>query len=359
MKWFKPSTWFNSEERKLKNDMLKLQIRERELQMKMWERDIEREQLKESVEKQLNKEEFDLDLLPAPVPYRTLRLTGTTAHVSLYDGTVFTKTDVNKDFYDAVKACTTEEEVVDLFMEVVQRPTKSAEVLIETLEEVKEVTSNLSVLKLNPEFIIKDREIYLKGVDLAMPSSVSGSFIEIEERKLLAETEVEKLDLEEKFQALKMFWYWTALNPIEASRKDLLSFVRREDIKITKNGMLEMYRRVVNTGSKDKELVNFISNSYYKVKKWKKSPSNYRIVKLETGSYQLEKTATVKVGGELLGNLETLYLELPTMSENTYTDNHTRTKSIKIGEVYKEDEDKIDLDNTRSCSNGLTCSPVV
>jgi hypothetical protein len=114
-----------------------------------------------------------------------------------------------------------------------------------------------------------------------------------------------------------------------------------------------MYRRVVNRGAKDKSLVNFISNNYYKVKKWKKSPASYRVVKTGASSYQLEKTPTPKVGGELVGNLETLYLNLPNMTENIYTDAHTMSKEIKIGQVYKEDEDKIDLDNTRSCSNGL------
>jgi hypothetical protein len=68
--------------------------------------------------------------------------------------------------------------------------------------------------------------------------------------------------------------------------------------------------------------------------------------------YLLE-VATNLSGRTVIGNLETLYNGLPSMQENHFTDNHTHKMTIKIGEVYKEDEDKIDLDNTVSCGAGL------
>jgi hypothetical protein len=120
-----------------------------------------------------------------------------------------------------------------------------------------------------------------------------------------------------------------------------------------------MYRKVVKVGRSNKNLVEAISNHYYKVKKNRKAPSNYRLMELADKTYHIEKVTNINPKGVVIGNLETLYLNLPSMSENRYTDNHTRSKDIRIGQVYREDEDKINLDNTEACSNGLTCSPLI
>ena len=352
---FKPWTWFNSEERKLKEDLLRVELEtaKQRLEMQIFYNETEKSYKRAS--EVVDKGQDILADFPVK-PYSTLRLVNDTVIVTTPEGDMFTKSGIDKAFYESVKATTTEVELYNLFFEKpVNTPTNgvSERVEVETPEERRSVLQNSKVLSVNPDFKVSEGKIYLTGVDLEMPASVAGSFIEILEKILLAATPEEKAQLTESYEALKMFWYWTALNPIEASRNDLLSFVRREDIKITKNGLLEMYRRVVSKGKSNKDLVNFISNNYYKVKRWKKSPDNYRIVELKKGVWQLEKVNNTSPGGTILGNLTSLYNDLPNMSENTYTDAHTRSKDIRIGAVYKEDEDKIDLSNNVACGGGL------
>ena len=164
-------------------------------------------------------------------------------------------------------------------------------------------------------------------------------------------------NLKEEFNALLMFTFWLLLNPIESSRNDCLTFIKKNDIRLTSNGLLVCYRKVVSRGSNNKELIKFISENYFKIKKWKKSTKNYNVHYGESTGYFLMGLANNDHQGSndksFIGNLHELYQNLHTLKENTYTDNHTKTKTIKIGSIYKEDEDRIDLDNTIPCSSGL------
>lgn len=358
MQFFKPWTWFQSEERALKLEQLRLGIREQQLRLDKMEKEFQEE--KDGVIKVKDignipvRPSFDLGDI-VTTPYKNLRLMNNTVHVILKDGSTLSKDGVDRAFYDQVKAANSEAQIIGMFMPSIVSSEGSKKVMVETEEERSTVMNNLMVLANNPDFVIKGDNVFLKGIDLAMPASVVGSFVEINEKLLLTNYPPEIANLKEAHQALKMFWYWTALNPIENSRNDLLGFIRKENVTITNNGLLQMYRKVVSKGTdkKNKALVEFISNSYVKVKKWKKSPANYFIANGKNG-YTLEKSgAAVDPQVEILGDLQDLYLELPNMAVNTFTDNHTRTKDIRVGQVYREDEDKIDLDNTLSCSNGL------
>lgn len=211
-----------------------------------------------------------------------------------------------------------------------------------TKAEQSLVEHNLDALSGHPEFIISGTDVFLKNVGLALPPIVASAFIQAIEK---GETDV--------YNALKMFWLWTSLNPIESSRNDLLNFVRVNDIKITKNGLLQMYRRVVHSGNKNKALTEFVSNQYTKIKKWKKSAKNYWVWGADDGKLELRDFGGTNGIETNFGNLEVLYLDLPNLAENVYTDSHTHRKVIKVGQIYQEDEDKIDLDNTQACSSGL------
>lgn len=350
MKFFKFS-WLNSKERQQLQDLLK---------------EKERREWKEAEEKKQSDAMLDR-FKTTPItyiqstPFKSLRLIGSTTIVVLHDGTSLSGT---ASLFVKVKSAKSEEEIIALFVPDPELEVNMAEV--ETSKERKLVRDNWRILETNKDFTIKGDEIYLDKVDLPMPAAVVSSFIEILERKeyfsmksSVADGDSEDLnDLEDKYQALRMFWYWTALNPIESSRNDLLNFVKKNDIKITFNGLLEMYRNVVSTGKGNKELIKFVSEQYFKIKRWKKSPSAYDVWKgLEGDGYSVllvgKAPSDEDETYELVGNLEKLYLDLPNLKENTYTDAHTRKKSIKVGEVYKEDEDKIDLDNSRNCSSGL------
>jgi hypothetical protein len=311
-------------------------------------------------------------------PYKNIYFTGTSVVVVLNDGNTIMKNGVDDTIVPKIEACNTIPEIITALSSKEQPLTpqiKEAEV--ETKEERKIVNDNLAIIRNSEDFIVNEEGVFLKDVKLPIPAVVVGTFIELLERVEAIEKQVDKdaftsadsidevfteiADLTEVYEGLKMFWYWTALNPIESARNDLFNFIRKNDITITTNGLLAMYRKVVSVKEKEegasKTLVEFISNSYTKVKKWKKAPKNYEIYS-RLGEYMLlesdRKSTDKNLYWDRVGNLHVLYYDLDKLQgEQTYTDNHTRTKDIKIGAIYKEDEDKIDLNNQRDCSNGL------
>lgn len=322
-----------------------------------------RKALKERVE-QLEKENKELTEkseasdVPSQRPYRNMYISNDNVTVVMNSGEVFTKTEVNAAFIDAIRNSSCSDQIYALFTP--PKVIESTNVVIDTKEEKELVNRNLDILRDHADFEIKGSDVFLKGVSLAIPSVVVAAFIEILEKwedhvNLISDNDEGTDQFEEQYEALKMFWYWTALNPIESSRVDLLHFVRNNDINITSNGLLEMYRRVVSTGSKDKDLVKFVSESYFKVKAQKKGTSNYWIWKAVGGDFKLLNYKPKKSSkkGHRIGCLADVYRDLPNIVENTFTDAHTHKKLIKLGEIYREDESKIDLDNTRDCSRGL------
>jgi hypothetical protein len=330
--------WFVSSERK---ELLALQIKNAKLEGNILEKKLEPKQPE------------------VPKPYKKLIYKDGHLTAVLNGGVVISKKNVDGDVFQQIRNAYTED-IIRMLLS--PEPEKAVQSNLYTEEEIDFVESSKNILREFKDFEFKGVDVYLKGVNLPIEPVVLASFIELSERKLkVFDDQTEYELLQEQFEALKYFWMWAALNPIESSRNDLFAFVKKNDIAITKNGMLELYRRVVSVGAKDKELVQFVSEQYFKVKKWKKSPKNYHVYKYEIdeennewGYELLDDVDYLRDPlSDYVGVLGDLYISLNTMSENIYTDGHTGTKIIKIGHVYKEDEDKIDLDNTRDCSNGL------
>jgi hypothetical protein len=264
---------------------------------------------------------------------------------------------VEKDIYEEITNCNDELMILDLISPT-KEEIKGSDF---DLEVEKTITPLINILSSNSNFEIEGDKVYLKGIkSIAIPSSIVGEFIrlhsEINYYKYQSLYSTPVKTYKEEFDALLMFTFWLLLNPIESSRNDCLDFVKKNDIQLTTNGLLVCYRKVVSSGSKNKELIKFISENYFKKKKQKKSTKNYSIYS-RLGDLVICKNNKLPEENnpywENIGNLHELYQNLHTLKENTYTDNHTRTKTIKIGSIYKEDEDKIDLDNTIECSSGL------
>ena len=297
-------------------------------------------------------QEWVQQVIQAPTkPFKSCRLLGDTVMVVLNDGTTLSKE--GGELLGKVRQAQSEEEILQLFITTHYEKHDGSEGKFN--KEL--VMKNLDILRGNEDFLIEGDNVYIKGINLALPPIVCASFIELveklrEERRELSEWQVSdrEEELEEAYEALKMFWSWAALNPIESSRNDLLTFIKKNNITITRNGLLVCYRRAVKVAGKGNALVEFISNQYHKVKKWKKSPKNYWVYEDTQKRLYCETTYTTSL---LVGNLEELYLDLPNMQESTYTDAHTHKKDIRIGKIYKEDEKKINLDNNVSCGAGI------
>lgn len=228
-------------------------------------------------------------------------------------------------------------------------------------KQEKEIVSDfLDIFDGVDDFEVIGNSVYFRGIrSVEIPSLIVARFVElIEKHRDPVDEQIQTgyLEEDEEYQSLKMFTYWLLLNPIESARKDTLNFIRKNQLPITSNGMLVTFRKVVSKGKSNKELIKFISENYFKVKKWKKSTSKFKIITLPNSNvfelkpfeFNVENTDYI-----CLGDLNYLYNNLPKFEENIFTDNHTKSKIIKIGEVYKEDEDKVDLDNTKNCSSGL------
>lgn len=260
------------------------------------------------------------------------------------DYDVFSK-EIEFEKMQLVKDCISKEEVYSLF-----NPPKKMEVIENEEEEYKQamlcfIEYKQEVLDLlGEDFNEKNGNFYYKTISLPIDSLILNSLIE-----------AKKESKEDVFEGLINFFLWLALNPIESARKDALRFVKENDIPMTKNGILITFRKVVTVNETDTAFVNYISEQFFKKKRQKKSPKGYTIWQdiVSKENFCKKNVPDFENSYEILGNLNDLYFELQGKKDIYYTDAHTRKKKIVFGDIYREDEDKIDLDNTKDCSRGL------
>lgn len=259
--------------------------------------------------------------------------------------------EVEKDVVELLKVADTKEIIKLLTPEKVESKGSDFDAEKEEKEIVKPF---LGIFEGVDDFEVIGNSVFFKNIrSVEIPPLIVARFVELLEgiKHNVIQPNFEGEQLKEELKSLKAFTYWLLLNPIESARKDALDFIRKNQLPITSNGMLVTFRKVVSKGKSNKELIKFISENYFKVKKNKKSPKNYEV---------FDDNPLVCVSGNKrhdynnhVGNLYELYHNLSQFEENIFTDNHTMSKVIKIGEVYKEDEDKVDLDNNKNCSSGL------
>jgi hypothetical protein len=327
------------------------------------ERQVELEQLKNKEQKLKNKLlEQQLDSKKEELgyvltfnngkPYNNVRLINNILSVTLRDNTLLTKTNATeKDYYD-IKAASLEEEVISIMICPEQKEERDA---FEKEYKRKETLRNgIEFLARFSMFTVKNDSLYLKGVDRSIPQLLAERFLEITDG-LYFEEEVERSI---EFCSLRKFWLKCCLNPNAQSSEDLYVFLAHHQFKIDSHGNFYAYRRVVSKDSTDDELIDFISNTYNKVKAiWKKNPNNYSIHKDVTGSYFMMSTDQDKYDStkdiSYVGNLKDLYLDLPNMSSNSYTSAHTGLEDYKVGSVISMPRHQGDDNNQMSCSKGF------
>lgn len=215
----------------------------------------------------------------------------------------------------------------------------------EQLKKEKDFFDTLKDIRDNGHHLleVKDNFVYLKGINISMPKSLVEQFF----LKVISE------------EALVNFWKLCALNPDARARQDLFDFLKGGRITITPNGYFVAYRNVrIKTTSSNKKLEDAVSKLYLKVKAMKKGPKNYTVVNMDEEYLSLTTEQMVRADiedSQKVGNLYELYHNLTSANSETtvYTDNHTRTMSIKIGELVQMDRTKCDSDPKRDCSYGL------
>jgi hypothetical protein len=342
------------------------------------------------------------DVITTCKPYLNVKLVNDVLTIVLNDGSIISKPNATSEDFNRVRISTFEDQLFTIVgsAEIVEEKRKREE----ELERLRNIKAGISKLAELNDFIVDGDSVYLKGIKRSLPQLMVEEFLNILGRYKNAPVEniQDAINEDDEFQSLKRFFMWCCLNPRAEVAHELYRFLQENSFRITKQGFFVALRNVVTLHGSN-ELVQFVSNTYNKVKAvWKKSPDNYHVF-LENGEYILvhnsdltttethtsttcpdclgeggwvagdsddwdndwvdcdtcdgtgeveEYTYTVNVPvdhGEDLGTLTALYLDLPNRAENRFTDDWTKTFDIRIGKPVTMSMDKCNW-STQDCA---------
>lgn len=318
-----------------------------------------------------------------------------TLMVVLANGSVMRNTNCTDALFSQVLNAENDEEIISLLSP------KAAEV-IEKKKEIEDLNTKIKKSKILTEF---HDSVYWKDVcELSMPKNLIQAVLK-------AEQDNDK----ELIQTYKNFWTLCSLNPDSRARLNLFGFLQHYDMVISKSGLFVAYRSVlikdrmpVKTETKkvlktiqvevekevevkkevsvsqDNSLNAFISSEFARVRfKLKKSAKVFFVGYTEengTKIYHCNKNKD-KVG-TVVGDLYSLYHSLSTANveeviekkivkvledrevevEETvevpdhvtvYTDNHTKSMNILIGQPVSIDRKDCNPNQNETCTKGL------
>ena len=339
MDWFKQElAKLQIEEQRLKNEMMRLELEKQKEELEEEDDDNECDCCDEDYDNYYQNEYGDQDdeeeeeeYVPYVKPYMHLKMVNDVLTIVLNDGQIISKPNATQDDFKAAQNASSEADLFNLVMSQEVREDKmkrDAEV-----SRMKSLQKGLDVLKSFNDFVVDDYTVYIKGISRSLPQIIVEEFIAIigaYSNMGIPNDEIEKsLPYNESYQALKRFFMWCCLNPRAEVAHELYRFLKENSFRITKQGFFVALRNVVSLCD-DTELVDFVSNSYNKIKAiWKKDPSQYTVVRKD-GQLSLV-TDVLNFEGFVEGNLTSLYLELPEMKNNRYTDDWTKTFDIRVG----------------------------
>ena len=308
-------------------------------------------------------------------PYLNVKLVNNVLTIVLNDGSIISKPNATVEDFNSARNVTSEDELFIIVgaAEIVEEK-RLREIEIERVRNVRAGINKLGELN---DFIVDGDSVYLTGIQRSLPQLMVEKFTEIVGKHeyyagFNKESLQERVNNDDEFQSLKRFFMWCCLNPRAEVAHELYRFLQENSFRITKQGFFVALRNVVTLHGSN-ELVQFVSNTYNKVKAvWKKSPDNYHVF-LENGEYvlvhaddiyeEVERACDLcnedgeiydeeyeeyetcyecdgdgvifesvkKQAGQDLGTLTALYLDLPNRAENRFTDDWTKTFDIRIG----------------------------
>lgn len=297
-------------------------------------------------------------------PYKSVKMVNDVLTVVLPDGEIITKPSATVEDFKDVSAAKTLEEIKDVVTipEVLEQKLK-AQAEQDELVALRDGVENLKGLN---DFVLKDDALFITGTERSIPKLVVDAFIKAIGKVSLLPGDIETNLLNDvAYTSLKKFWLKCCLNPSAQSAEDLYTFLSNHKFKLDRHGNFFAYRRVVKTtvatnyttGENDK--VDFISNAYNKVKAvWKKKASAFYVRLDVNGEYSISTSDTTGGENTVIGNLDALYKELPNMTENRYTDSHTRSFDYRVGKSVSMPRHEGNDDNTVSCSKGFHAASI-
>lgn len=290
-----------------------------------------------------------------------IKMVGTTLTAVTKSGKIYSKVNATLDSFYKLEEATTIQEVEAIFYSADKL--KSTEVKKQEEIQEKKVSKSFEVLSsFRDMFIVKDESVYLnrEGIDhRSMPKLLvekfAGIIIAMNERP----SSIPEDEYLKAIDILVRFWEKCCLCPSAQSAEDLYGFLQKHKFKIDEYGNFYTYRRVLRVDDKstqlEKDLVDFVSNAYNKVKAvWKEKPAKYDVYKKDK---EFKITKSEKVKGQIkaikIGDLEELYTKsLSSMKGNRFTDHHTKREDYRVGEIISMPRYQGDSDNKVSCGSG-------
>lgn len=163
----------------------------------------------------------------------------------------------------------------------------------------------------------------------------------------------------DRIRALDWFWFWCNLNPDQKAARGTFNFLKVNGLLITHFGFILAYRNVNLKSEGNKVLHDFITEQYAKIKKQKAAPKNYLVVDNSKGSttmyslYNTKNKTQLSKDAKVIGtNLEDLYDNVSEHTGTVFTDAHTGTFEIKMGQLVTMNREDCDS-SSATCSYGL------
>ena len=312
-------------------------------------------------------------------PYSNIKFVNDVLTVVLNDGNIISKHPATADDFQRARNARNEVELFAVCM--VQEVYDDKRTKEQEIEKLKALAEGAKKLASYPDYFeVRDGSVYVKGISRSLPPLLVEEFLLV----ISKHNPLVALDCNDNFTALYNFWMWCCLNPRAEVADKLFNFLKKNSFKITKQGFFTALRNVVTIHG-GTELVQFVSETYNKVKAvWKKSPDKYTVF-LQNGEYSIVHDDDLHDGewttcgycygdgcddedgecptcqgeggyddivekeyGEKIGNLTELYMDLPNRTENRFTDAHTGKFDIRVGQVVHMDPDKCRW-NTDDC----------
>lgn len=213
------------------------------------------------------------------------------------------------------------------------------------IKKAKRVTDISGIFEMDDNGIV-----YMKGFEHSMPKIMIDAVLDAYYNPKSEYT----------VSSLLNFWKYLLLNPDKHVREGLFQWIKTGKFAITEDGNIIAYRNVdVKQEGSNKKLQDFVSESWAKVKRWKKSCKNY-IVHRGTDGYFLLGLPTgghdYKKDISYVGNLDELFNAKYSDSETTiYTAQHKGQygQTIILGQPVSMPRSECDNDPNSLCSRGL------
>ncbi len=331
--------WFKLEQ---KNKLAELIIEEQALKNDMLRKEVE-------------------NSLKSSKAYKAIKLVNNVLTVVLNDGAIMSKPNATEYDFNSVRAASSEE---DIFLIMGSEEFLSDQRRIEAeIGVTKNSIKGIDILTATGLLYKEGECMYMEGISRSLPTMLVVRLGEIASKyeSVLNEKGKKKaysvIDEDKEFLSLKRFFMWACLNPRAEVADELYEFLMKNSFRITKQGFFAALRNVVSLESANGSnlLVQFVSNAYNKVKGvWKKRAEDYEVIE-HHGSYTIEKTKPTDSAhsGKWIGNLKDLYVDLPNMKENRFTDAYTETFDIRVGKVVSMEPNECSWSTADCAEAGL------